>query len=397
MSSRDHGERSRSLGPARLRLLAILLSLAAAELIAFAAFQTVLRRSRVWWRDLDGPTNAATREDLIRFRDSQWDPDIGWLRRPHATNSTTARSGRRWSYRIDEIGSRWNPYAGSRGKISLYGDSFTFGDEANDDETWGFFLSNLSKTKADNWGISGGAPDQALLRFARNLPDHRTEIAVLTIPSENIRRILGSYRPFLTGSPGMVFAFKPILSAQADGSLAWEPPALHRADDLSDFRRALERARQTDFWYTRNAGRPRRSFPYTWALARGLVAAALEDEDPYTWPTAVARLDRIIHDFSTLSEKHDVVPVVLFLPAPGQLERFSAYGEWDYREYVGSLRARIPEEFPRLRVVDLLEHDFDARLFNIAPFQHHPSVYGHQVIAGVAYSALSDLLAPTRD
>lgn len=320
-----------------------------------------------------------------------WDRELGWLRRPNSAETVPDRRGE-WRLATDARGARREPFAGAGGVLSAYGDSFTFGHQVDDDETWPHYLSQRLGTRVDNWGQSAWGPDQALRRLQRNLPRERTAIVVLAVMSENIARLLNCYRPFLTGDPTMKMAFKPMLMFE-DGALDWLPNPLERAETPADWEAALATARANDFWYRENRARVRPRFPHVLHLPEALAYAARHPRrvNLYDHPGAVARLDHVLDELTRLGDTHDFVPVVLFIPEPSDLRGFAAGTPTRYRDYVANLRARSASN--RLVVLDLVEHPFELERFNLRPFRDHPSPYGQRVIADALATALAELPA----
>lgn len=374
-----------------LSLLTLVLVLAVAEAIAWIAFATGLRSMPFRWRDLDAVGAVPTQVEMDTWRTWGWDRELGWLRRGNTEETVPDENGS-WSAATDARGARREPHGGTGGLVSAYGDSFTFGHEVNDDQTWPHDLSELLDTRVDNWGVSGWGPDQAVLRLARNLPQERTAVVVVAVMSENIARLLSSYRPFLTGERSMKMAFKPML-AVTDSGLGWLPSPLVRADTPDDWVAALAEARTTDVWYRENQERVRLGFPYLFSLPAALAYAVHHTyaDDLYDRPDAVARLDFVMDELVRLAQVNDFVPVVLFIPQPADLRRFTHGEAAGYQRYVRALRAR--QATTPLRVVDLLEHPFDAARFNRVPFKDHPSPYGQQVIADTVATAIADVPA----
>jgi hypothetical protein len=369
-------------------LLTVVLVALVLEGIAWLAFATALRGKQLQWRDLDDLGPVPTQAEMDAWRAWGWDRELGWLRRPN-TEETVRDPHGDWHLGIDSRGARREPLAFPGGVISAYGDSFTFGHEIDDDETWPHYLSERLGTRVDNWGQSAWGPDQALLRLARNLPHERTAVVVLAIMSENIARLLNCYRPFLTGEAAMKMAFKPMLVFESEG-LVWQPNPLARADTPADWEAALAQARATDVWYRENRERVRARFPHLLRLPEAIAYAARHPSRPnlYERPDAVARLDHLFDDFTRLADTHDFLPVVLFIPEPSDLRRLAAGSPTRYRDYVAARRARSAAT--RLLVLDVTEHRFDLERFNRRPFKDHPSPYGQQMVAEALATALAD-------
>ncbi len=368
-------------------LATIVLVLGTLELIAWLAFATGLRAKHFRWRDLDALGPAPTQAEIDSWRQWGWDRELGWLRRP-GTHETVGSGAESWSLSIDARGARREPFSGPGGLVSAYGDSFTFGHDLGDDQTWPHFLSERLQSRVDNWAQSAWGPDQAVLRLRRNLPAERTAVVVLAVMSENIARLLNCYRPFLTGEHSMRMAFKPMLTRADDGGLAWLPNPMARADVPADWSEALARATASDHWYVVNRERLRPHFPYLLALPAALAWVARHPVRPnlYDDPEAVARMDYVVDELRGLAARHDFTPVVLFIPEPSDLRRFAHGSAPRYQGYVAALRERSAGS--TLVVLDLLDHPFEPARFNRRPFKDHPSPYGQQVIARVVQEAI---------
>jgi hypothetical protein len=371
-------------------LVALVLVVATLETIAAVAFTVFLQGKHFRWRDLDALGTPPTQAEMDAWRTWGWDRELGWLRSPSTRETIPDAKAGAWTVTTDERGARAESFAGAGGLVSAYGDSFTFGHEVEDDETWPHYLSQRLGTRVDNWGQTAWGPDQSVLRLRRNLPDQHTAVVVLAIMSENIARVVNCYRPFLSDQ-NMKMAFKPMLVAE-NGALGWFPSPLSQSDTPADFAAAFARATEADFWYAENERRVRVRFPYLLQLPAVLAFLWRQPGrlDLYADRGAVARLDGVLAELQQLADANDFVPVVLFLPEPVELKRFVAGRRTSYRTYVEGVRRRAAGS--RLVVVDLLDHPFDAPRFNRRPFADHPSPYGNQVIADVVAEAVRPLL-----
>ena len=91
--------------------------------------------------------------------------------------------------------------------ISVYGDSFAYGEEVTNEDAWPHRLSQRLSCRVANYGVPGYGTDQAYLRFKNNVRDNASSIVILCIYQENILRIVNQYRYLLTrGEP---LSFKP--------------------------------------------------------------------------------------------------------------------------------------------------------------------------------------------
>ncbi len=111
-------------------------------------------------------------------------------------------------FQFDSLGARPDPTFPDEKNpcISVYGDSFTYGEEVNHEEAWAHHLSQQLSCRIANYGVPGYGTDQAYLRFTKNTHD-TAPIIILGIYQENILRIVNQYRYLL--SKGDIFSFKP--------------------------------------------------------------------------------------------------------------------------------------------------------------------------------------------
>jgi len=380
----------------KFHIATILLVLFIIEGLTYASFVLVIsKKERSFiYDDFDVLRKSVTLQELQRFRDGYYDEVTGWLPKPNSHDDFSPDGdGIHWSYWIDSKRARRNPYKVDLIKISAYGDSFTFCDQVNDDQTWPYYLSKLTDTQVINWGVGGYGTDQALLRLKQNLPKYRTNIVVLGIFSENINRLMNSYRPFYGGSLGsMRLAFKPVLHI-SEGKLEWlANPLAFQTNSLGDYYRAYDKVRQVDYWYALNQRKAAVKFPYTLALLQATRYYLSVGPRPnlYKLDVAVAKLDRILEEFQSLARQHDFMGVVLFIPTSDAVKQQLRDETYDYSNFVAKLRAR--SDLNRLKIVNVIERPFDREKFNLRPFMFHASPYGNKIIAEAVHEAIKDRL-----
>ncbi|MEM6678958.1 MAG: hypothetical protein AAF675_13915 [Pseudomonadota bacterium] len=124
--------------------------------------------------------------------------------------------------RADEKGARRSPMnaalgAKSRPCVSLYGDSFTFSDEARDEDAWGNVLASSLGCRVENYGVGGYGTDQALMRLERHLAAGHDigPTVILSMYPDNLNRNVNQWRYLLTG--GSKLGFKPAFVERAEG------------------------------------------------------------------------------------------------------------------------------------------------------------------------------------
>src|ERR1700712_650504 len=131
-----------------------------------------------------------------------FDPDLGWTIRPN---------GNKPQYKANSVGMRaTREYAlmpdPGRVRVSAFGDSFTHGSGVPTGFTWEEKLeSSLPGLEVLNFGIPGSDPGQALLRYRREGVKYHSNVVLIGAMSENINRIVNTFRPFYFSRSGIPF------------------------------------------------------------------------------------------------------------------------------------------------------------------------------------------------
>jgi hypothetical protein len=154
-----------------------------------------------------------------------FDPLLGWKNRPSfrnsgrlfgaervTTNSNGARGSTDYSYRRTD-----------KKRIVVVGDSFAFGQEVNDEETYAALLgSSLGDTEVINLGVIGYGVDQMLLTVKGEALKYSPDLIIVAFISDDIERNLVSFRDF--AKP--LFVFDPsgrlaLVGAPVSPPAAW--------------------------------------------------------------------------------------------------------------------------------------------------------------------------------
>lgn len=158
------------------------------------------------------------------------DPDLGYIPAANldlleyqrvriSTNSAHLRGRREYSLRrLDKA------------RVVVIGDSFTFGQCANDDQTFPFAMEqSLSNSEVLNLGVMGYGQGQALLRLRRDGFPYQPDAVVFGFHGSDIRRNLLSFRgygkPRLRLEEGRLEVENVPVPSPEDYSRWWPPRA----------------------------------------------------------------------------------------------------------------------------------------------------------------------------
>ncbi|MBI3698748.1 MAG: hypothetical protein HY238_28405, partial [Acidobacteria bacterium] len=227
-------------------------------------------------------------------------------------------------------------------EIKAFGDSFTFGSDVGETETWEAVIERETGWSCLNYGVAGYGPDQALLKYQRTKV--KTRCTILGVLDENIARVVNIYRAFYMDDWGPP---KPRFFVDGDG-LRLEPNPIARPEDahlLLD-PAFVDSLRALDYWPRYNEGTlggPRRlRWPALWTVLRhgpfflergGLlirmgIRPTYEDElrryKPYHLyqesSEAFLILTRLIDRFVARCEERGERPLVLIFPRQHTVE-----------------------------------------------------------------------------
>ncbi len=155
-------------------------------------------------------------------------PQLGWV-------PASYKSYDKWDTTIHTLddGIRANggkETNGRDGVVLAFGDSFTFGDEIADHQTWTALLEELTTYKVLNAGVSSYGLDQMILRARSLIPKYHPDIVVVSIIYESLERCRQNVRH---GVP------KPYFIIEDNNLVLKNQPVPFKSDGKLDFVRGL--------------------------------------------------------------------------------------------------------------------------------------------------------------
>lgn len=161
-----------------------------------------------------------------------YDPELGWSSRPHGSSENGLYSANGDSIRMPSanMAVSKDPRPGVL-RISVFGDSFTHGDEVRFEDTWGNRLENNMKalgidTEILNFGMAGYGMDQALLRWRKDGRSFSPDIVIFGLCTENMGRNLNLIRPVYRCQGGVPFSKPRFIIAENGGLKIVNVPAV---------------------------------------------------------------------------------------------------------------------------------------------------------------------------
>jgi hypothetical protein len=296
-----------------------------------------------------------------KFGYHTYDGELGWVPKSSnqwGTSITILKEGIRSNGR----GEVWD---GTEDPILAVGDSYTFGDQVPDSETWPAQLEKLSGKRVINGGVDGYGVDQIFLRARRLLSRYRFSTVIFSFIPDDIRRAQMSVM-FATAKP--YFDFK-------DGRLTLENvpvPPTFLPEKESAMLIAAEHSRLVHAVM-------KRLFPEWWL--RGSSETQVQDQEK-----AIRVACALLHELEGLTKSQGSELIVL-----AQHWELEPPSEWMAAKSVLSCLSdpatRVLDLWPALSQLKAEDPSGYHRLYN--PFLHM-SVEGNQFVAREILRILTD-------
>ena len=365
-------------------------------------------------------------EKIERFIEHGFDSELGWVRKPNSmgkeTTKTVGESNRReyhyTGYCINEQGARFNPdHEQLPQTISTYGDSFVFSRQVENNETWQWYLSELTNSNVTNWGVGNYGFDQSLLRLKREYANNKTKIVIIGVVPETIIRILSVWKHYV--EYGNLLGFKPRFIIEG-GKLVLINNCIDSQNKFYAIDKYINEIKKYDYWYKHKFCKdilrvpyivslfknPLRNIPLVYALLAkeiceklGLKTKAIEMApwelilkrnfsmciNEFQRSESVDLFIALIDEFIEYSKKERFNPVFVLFPYLHDLKYLSTKNN-----YFKKLLEKLASS--ELLSIDLsealLEGGAYERLYLNDFYGSHLSKEGNQVVAKIIYESM---------
>jgi len=359
-----------------------------------------------------------SKNGLEKFFQHGYDSELGWIRKPLTEHEEMGKYGKT-VWHIDKNGARNNPISEfEEGRISCYGDSFTFARQVNDNETWTYFLSELTKTNIQNFGVGNYGIDQSLLRLKREFKKYPSDMVILGVVPDTISRILSVWKHYY--EYGNTFGFKPRFKI-VDDDLILVKNFIDSKEKFFHYRKFLKEIQNNDFFYKEKFLKEIIKFPYSISILKNFSRnlrilqklneikkvkskknLITQNSEPMKiimsrnleWRIKLFKdentsklLRKIIQEYAKFSQKENFKAIFVFLPQKDDII-FIKNNYHFYNKFVEEIR-----KIDHLIVLDItnkiLKEENLEELFSAeTEYGGHYSKYGNKIIAKMIFDEM---------
>ncbi|MDP3265876.1 MAG: hypothetical protein Q8M39_03515 [Sulfuricurvum sp.] len=388
----------------------IILSLVLIEIVFFI-FSLYVRKKNQWYIINKDKKPKFTKEILEKVLSKSYDRLLGWDRQPNTSGNEKGKYGTVY-WNINAVGARDNlEYNHQKSFISLFGDSFTFAREVNDNETWGYKLSLLTQSNVQNFGVGNYGFDQALIKLNTKLKSEnfRPEIVIIGVVPDTISRILSVWKHYY--EYGNIFGFKPRY-VLADGKIKLIDNIINSKDKFTTYEKYIKLIQQYDYFYKNKFLKEIITFPYSLHFFKNLrrnfslsvetlKKGQIDEPTDYIMNKNLEyrvnlykdknNTDLLIEElklFKSLAKEYNFKPCILVMPQKDDVKYIQTKKEHFYKTLID----HIPDDIICIDIFENLKEyssdELDSLYSEKSEYGGHYSNKGNELISNILYEKL---------
>ena len=370
-----------------------------------------LRKDFQWLITSKDETPELSKEGLNKFFTHGWDSKLGWIRKPNTSKTEISKIGTS-TFNINEKGSRLNPgHENLPIKISCYGDSFTFARQVNDNQTFSWQLSELTKSNVLNFGVGNYGLDQSLLRLKKEFPKIKSETVIMGVVPSTIVRVLCIWKHY--NEFGNTFGFKPRYIIE-NNELKLINNIINTKDKFYNYTQYLDEIKKYDSFYETKFKKEMIKFPYLFSILKKrnlkLIYSVTKYKfnkkeiggypepmkvimdinrklrvDLYNDKNAVNLMTKLVQEFKSYAKKQNFTPIFLWMPQKDDITYIQENSNF-YSEFIDKIKNNI-------KVVDLTQEllnypNLNELFSDDNQYGGHFSVKGNKLVADILKKAI---------
>ncbi|WNM57636.1 SGNH/GDSL hydrolase family protein [Candidatus Nitrospira allomarina] len=293
-------------------------------------------------------------------------------------------------------------------RVSAFGDSFTFGEEVANEDTWEHQLEEQNpRIEVLNFGVGAYGLDQAYMRYMEDGISFKSDIVLIGFMSENIYRNLNVFRPFYHSSYATNFYTKPRFLLANDSLVLLNNPLRTTSDYWRLVRNdeaVLREIGNHDYFYQiKYMAGPMDLLPFM-RLLKIATRSVKEKLNPVVTPEGSYAVNsegfrlttRLLEEFYCAALQHESLPVIIIFPDLGDFSRHRSHQGKRYEPLLKQLHIK------GFRVLDILDAlvAFDSALptdrLTVGQWGHY-SHLGNSIVATFLQDYLNNEKLTVRD
>ena len=312
-----------------------------------------IRKNFQWFITSRDELPVIDKKGLKNFLEHGYDPELGWVRHP-------GTSKKKEHYEINKKGARMNPdHEALSTTISSYGDSFCFCRQNNDKTTWQWYLSEMTKTNVQNFGVGNYGLDQSFMRLKREYPKNQTKVVIMAVVPSTIVRIMCVWKYY--NEYGNTLGFKP--RYKIDGQIKEVKNIIDSKEKFNELEKYLPFIQEHDYFYESKFKREMIKFPYVYYILKNWrrnlpliyyvlmgnkqkAMAIIHDinlklrVDLYKKTEPAMLFQVIVKMFVQYAKENNFKPILLIIPQKDDVEYMKKNGNY-YWEVLKLLRGNL--------------------------------------------------------
>jgi hypothetical protein len=325
--------------------------------------------------------------------------DLGWTIREfgktelYTANSAGIRSAKEYGF---------IPPAG-KFRVMVCGDGFTHCNDVRNGQEWPALLEQMNtEWEVLNLGVWCYGLDQVYLRYLRKGREYKSHIVLIGFGSENVFRLVNTYRPFIFRHTGLPLT-KPRFRIE-NGTLELIPNPMQRLDDyktlLDKPKEIIPKLGINDYYYKQRTKSSGVGFLPSVRLAK-LIFSKWREKRSDTLFSREAYSEnsesfdimiKLIDTFHECVVENGSIPVFCIFPLEKDIKRYWENGTRQYTPLLLHFEEKGIKYIDAVHAFDNLDKDFNTGDLYI----HLYTVIGNNLVADYISKSLKHLINETK-
>ena len=348
------------------------------------------------------------------FLKNSFNKKLGWERKKNSTGFDL-NNKKLIKFSIDRKGHRKIFYTKNKKFFASFGDSYVFGRQVLDKDTWQEQIAKNSNFNILNYGVGNYGFDQSLIKFKNTKLNKEIKYIILGFVPETICRIQSHWKHYLEF--GNIHAFKPLFVIRR-GKLKLIPNPLNKRTKIKQLKNIIQKIQKIDRFYEEKFQKYIFKFPFFVSFIKNfnfnlkvfimillkefkLIALSKEDfqnilfsysmkrnilesHKYYNEPKSIELFKKLIEEFKRTTLKKKKIPILLILP---QLMDLKLNSKKNYVNFFSTFK----NELNVIDTTEFLLKNLNKKIYTNDKYGGHFSKLGNKLISIHIYKNLKKI------